>query len=242
LISKIKNRRDLSLIFLTLTSIFGLVLSLLFVGYLPVPEDDWAFRSLTAGSAFCAVCIVGVFAALFPRSCSKMSSFGKSNGDQENRSLIHEKNLRAHHPLCGNYSTHVLLIGNRRLCATCMGLSVGAFGVIVGTIMYFFGGFRVGAPHVLVLIGVLAVIAGLLQSALPKLSNGYSRFFFSIILIAGCFLMLVGLDAAVESITIDVFFVALSILLIMTKIAFSQRDHLETCSNCSMESCRLDRK
>jgi len=242
LISKIKISRDLTLIFLTMTSIFGLVLSLLSVGYPPILGDDWAFRSLTAGSAFCAVCILGIFAAFFPGSCSKMPSFGKNYGDQENRSLIHEKNLRAHHPLCGNYSTHVLHIGNRRLCATCTGLSVGAFGVIIGTIMYFFGGFRVGAPHVLVLIGGVAVIAGLLQSALPKLSNGYARFFFSIIFVAGCFLMLIGLDAAVENVTIDLFFVALSILLIMTKIAFSQRDHLETCSNCSMKSCRPDRK
>jgi len=242
LISKIKNPRDLTLIFLMVTSLFGLVLSHLFVVYPPVLGDYWEFRNFTAGSAFCAVCILGIFAALFPRSCSNTPSFGKSSRDQENRPPIHEKNLRAHHPLCGNYSNHVLHIENRRLCATCTGLSVGAFGVIVGTIIYFFGGFCVGAPHVLVLIGGLAVIAGLLQSALPKLSNGYARFFFSIIFVLGCFLVLVGLDAAVESITIDLFFVALSILLIMTKIAFSQRDHLETCSECSMESCRPDRK
>ena len=241
MISKTKKQSNLTLLFLTSTSLFGLFLSLLFVAYPPALEDYWAFRSLTTGSAFCAVCILGIFAALFPGSCSKTPSFGKGNGNEGTHSLIHEKNLQAHHPLCDNYSTHVLHFGDRKLCATCTGLSVGAFGVIVGTITYFFGGLRAGVPHVLVLIGGLAVIAGLLQSALPKSSKAYTRFFFSIVFVVGCFLMLVGLDAAIESITIDLFSVALSMLLILTKIALSQRDHLETCSQCAMESCRPDR-
>ena len=240
--SETKKYRDLTLSFLALTSIFGLLLSLLFAVYPPILEDDWAFRGLAAGSAFCAVCILGVFAALFPGSCSKMPSFEKNSGGEESHSSVHEKTSEAHHPLCDNYSTHVLHVGGRKICATCTGLSVGAFGVVVGAIMYFTGGFRVGVPHVLALIGGLAVVAGLLQSAMPKSCNGYARFFFSVIFVVGCFLMFTGLDAAAKSITIDLFFVALCVLLIMTKIAFSKRDHSEICSQCSRESCRPDRE
>jgi hypothetical protein len=83
---------------------------------------------------------------------------------------------------------------------------------------------------------------GLLQSALPKLSNGSTRFFASTIFVIGCFLMLVSLDEAVKNTSIDLFFVALCIFWIMTKIAFSQWDHQQTCSQCSTESCRQDKK
>jgi len=241
MISITKNHRDLTLSFLTLTSVFGLLLSLLFVVYPPVLDDDWVSRSLAAGFAFCAVCIFGIFAAFLPGSCSRKPSFGQDSGDEEPRSLVQEKTLEAHHPLCGNYSTHILHVGGRSLCATCTGLSVGAFGAVVGAIVYFFAGFRIGMPNVLALIGALAVVAGLLHSAMPKSSNGYARFFFSVVFVVGCFLLLVGLDATVESITIDLFFVALCVLLIMTKIAFSQRDHSEICLKCSSESCRPDR-
>ena len=241
MISKTKNHRDLTLAFLTLTAVFGLLLSLLFIVYPPVLEDDWAFRSWTAGLAFCAVCIFGIFVAFFPSSCSRRLSFGKDRGGEELHFLLHEKTLKGHHPLCGNYSTHILHVGGRSLCATCTGLSVGAFGAVVGAIVYFFAGFRIGMPSVLALIGALAVAAGLLQSAMPKSSNGYSRFCFSVVFVVGCFLLLVGLDAAVESLTVNLFFIALCVLLIITKIAFSQRDHSRICLQCSLESCRPDR-
>lgn len=239
--SESKKHYNLTVLFLMSTSIFGLFLSLFFVVYPPILEDDWPFRNLTVGSAFCAICILGIFAAVFPGSCSTIPNFGKRNRGDESQPVIHEKTLRAHHPSCENYSNHVLRVGNREFCATCTGLLVGASAVIIATIIYFFGGFRVGEPYILVSGGASAVIIGLLQSALPKSSNGYTRFFASVIFVVGCFLMLVSLDEAVKSIAIDLFSVALSILWIMTKIAFSQWDHHETCSQCSTGSCKQDR-
>jgi hypothetical protein len=82
----------------------------------------------------------------------------------------------------------------------------------------------------------------MLQSALPKLSTGVTRFFASILFVVGSFLLLVGIDGAVKNTSIDLFFVALSVLWIMTKIALSQRDHQQTCSQCTTESCRQDKK
>lgn len=229
---------NLTMLFLMAVSIFGLFLSLLFVVYPPTLKDDFAFRNLTVGLAFCAVCILGIFAALFPSSCSAFPNFEKRNrGDQSNPTM-HETTLRGHHQSCENYSTHILRIGKRKFCATCSGLIVGASIVLIGTSLYFFGSLRIGDPFTLVSVGAFAVIFGFLQSALPKLSNGSTRFFASTIFVIGCFLMLVSLDEAVKNTSIDLFFVALSILWIMTKIALSQWDHQQTCSQCSTESCK----
>ena len=233
---------NLTMLFLIAVSIFGLFLSLFFVVYPPKLEDDFAFRNLTVGSAFCAVCILGIIAALFPSSCSTIPNFEKRNRDEKSKTTMHETTLQAHHPSCENYSTHILRIGNRKFCATCSGLLVGASAVLIGTSLYFFGSLRIGEPFTLVSAGAFAVIFGLIQSALPKLSNGVTRFFASTIFVIGCLLMLVSLDEVVKNTSIDLFFVALCILWIMTKIALSQWDHQQTCSHCSTESCRQDKK
>jgi uncharacterized membrane protein len=240
--SERKKHYNLAMLFLVLTSIFGLLLSLFFVTYPPILEDDWGFRDLAVGSAFCAICILGIFAAIFPGSCSATPDFGKRNRNEKSYLLIHEKDLRAHHPSCDNYSTHILRVGKREFCATCTGLLVGALTAMVGAITYFSGSVQVGETRVLGIIGAAAVIVGFLQSAMPKSSNSITRFFASVSFVVGCFLVLVSLDEAVKSITIDLFFLALSILWIITKIAFSQSDHYETCSQCSTGSCGKKRK
>jgi hypothetical protein len=230
------------LAFLISVSIFGLVLSTFFVLHPSTFEDDFAYRNLTIGSAFSAVCVLGIFATLFPSSCFAILQFWKSNKNDHRKSKIHETILRAHHPSCENYFTHILSIGNMDFCATCSGLLVGATIVLFGTVLYFFASLRIGDPYMLVLIGAAGVALGLLQSALPKFSGGLTRFFASILFVVGTFLVLVSIDMVVKNTSIDLFFVALSVLWILAKITLSQRDHQQICSNCSVKSCRYSQK
>ena len=48
--------------------------------------------------------------------------------------------------------------------------------------------------------------------------------------------ILIGVDEALGSTSIDLFLVTLSVLWIITKMAFSRWDHQRTCSQC-FESC-----
>ena len=233
---------NLVLVFLMSVSIFGLMLSIFFVLHLSALEDEFAYRNLTIGSAFGTVCMLGILAALFPASCLTIPQFWERNKHDKHKLNIHETTLRAHHPSCENYSTHILSIGNIKFCATCSGLLVGATLVLFGTGLYFFGNLPIGDPTIFVLIGAAGVALGLLQSALPTFSGGLTRFFASILFVVGTFLMLVSIDAAVKNTSIDLFFVALSVLLILTKITLSQRDHQRTCSACSVKSCRYKKK
>ena len=207
------------LAFLIVVSLFGVILSSSFAFYPVEFGDDFAFRNLVVGSAFFVICVLGILAALFPSSCLAVPSFWKSIRREGAASNMHQESFRAHHPSCENFSSHILRIGRLELCATCSGLAVGAAVVLIGTVLYFFGAFSAGVPSILVLIGAVGVILGLLQSALPRFSKGFTRFFASIFFVVGAFLMLTGVDEALGSTSIDLFIVTLSVLWIMTKMA-----------------------
>ena len=231
----------LVLAFLISVSIFGLLLSNFFVYYTSL-EDAFAYRNLMIGSAFGAVCVWGIFVALFPDSRHAIAQFWKGKRHSRPNSTLHGTTFRAHHPSCDNYSTHILSIGNKKFCATCYGLIVGAIFALFGTSLYFFGGVCTGDPSILVLIGGAAVSLGLLQSAFPEFSCGLTRFLASNLFVVGAFLMLISIDGAVKNTSVDLFFIALNILWIQTKINLSQRDHIRICSNCSTESCGNNKK
>jgi hypothetical protein len=228
---------NLTLAFFIAVSIFGLFLSTFFVFHPFTLQDGLAHRKLVAGTVFSMLCVLGIFAAFFPSSCSAFPKFKKRNKQKNSTPAMHETAFQAHHPSCGNYSTHILIIGKTKFCATCSGLLVGATFVLLGTGLYFFGSYRLGDPFLLFSVGVAGVALGLIQSALPKFSGGLARFLASVLFVLGTFLMLVGVDDAVKNVSIDIFFVALSVLWILTKIALSQRDHQRICSQCSRESC-----
>jgi hypothetical protein len=230
------EQENINLYFLIVVSVFGLLLSIFFVVHPASIKDNFPFRNLVAGSAFSIICISGILAALFPSSCQTITKILKSNKNGD-RSEGHETTLTAHHPSCDNYSAHILSIGNMKFCATCSGLMAGATFVLLGTALYFFGNLRIGEPSTLVWVGTAGVTLGLLQSAFPKFSNGLTRFLASALFVVGTFLLLVSINDATKNVSIDLFFIAVSLLWILTKIALSQRDHQNICSLCT-KKCR----
>lgn len=239
----IKNLHSkLTLAFLVVVSVFGLMLSIFFVVSPFTSEENAVFRNLVAASAFSLLCILGIFAALLP-NLRKIASKRKDDTRYNLHDWeINESNFVAHHPSCGEFSSHLLKIGNKELCATCSGLLVGAVIALLGTVLWFSWNLRIGEPFKLVLVGSIAVALGLLQSALPRLSNGIIRFFGSTVFVLGAFLMFVSINEASKNILIDFFFIAVSLLWIMTKIAFSQNDHQQICSECSRYLCKNYKK
>jgi hypothetical protein len=235
--------RNLTLLFLVSVSIFGLLLSIVFAVYPPKLEDNFAFRNLTVGSAFAAVCVLGIFAVLYPDSCSGILGFEKRDRNEHSARRVHELALRGHHPTCEGYSSHVLCIGDRRFCATCSGLLVGAIVVLVGIGMYFFGNLRIGEkPFMLVSVGAVGLVLGLFYPLVPRFCNGFTRFFAGTLLAVGSFLILVSMEEAAANTSIDLFFVALSVLWIFTRVSLSQWEHQRTCSHCSFVSCTVQKE
>ena len=147
--------------------------------------------------------------------------------------------LRGHHVGCAPYSTHVIHIGNKVFCATCSGLLVGAVIVLVCVGLVFFGNLTISEnPFVPVAAGVAGVIAGLLYPVVPaRFQHGFTRFLAGVLLAVGSFLILAGVEEAVASFSLDIFFVVFSVLWLATKMSLSQWEHRRLCTRCSASSC-----
>jgi hypothetical protein len=245
-----RKHGNLILYFLVSVSFFGLILAAFLALYPPISQEDFAWRKPLVGSAFSAVCVLGILAVFFPNQCSRFFDMGKREknpnrffGFKRNASISHTttSTLRGHHPQCGRFSTHVFGLGEWIFCATCSGLFSGAVFALVGVALYFFGNLQVGQNAFrMVLVGAVGVVFGLLQSPLPMLQNGFIRLFSSAFFIVGTFLILVGIEELAHSTSVDFFFVVLSVFWLMTRISLSQWDHERVCSKCPLDSCSLE--
>ena len=228
-----------SLIFLILVSLFGLALSLVLV-IMPagLHSDGFILRKLLVGFVFGTLCLLGIFASTYPSSCSRVFNYEKKMQTQEENARTRNFSIRGHHPTCGNYSAHILRLDDRILCATCTGFCVGAIFALIGIGLFFFGSFSFGTkPFIEIIIGVIAVSVGLLHSILPGFRAGVLRFIASAFFAAGSFMILASVEDALQSTSIDFFFVLLSVLWLVTDTALSRWDHRRICFRCTSESC-----
>jgi hypothetical protein len=228
---------NLTLLFLVTVSIFGLVLLIVFVVNPPKLADDFAFRKAVVGSTFGAVCVLGIIGGLYPHSCSRILDFEKQGRNTPASSKSRGQTFQGHHPNCGSFSSHVLRIGERRFCATCSGLVLGAIITLFGIGTFFFGdvGMTEGLP-LLVSVGAVEVTLGLLHPTALRLKS-HARFLAGTLFVVGSFLVLVSVEVSARSTLIDLFFVALSVLWILTKVSLSKWEHQRICSRCPLESC-----
>ena len=129
------------LVFSVVISTFGLATAVVFTLVSPtIIIENFPWRKPIIGSIFASICLCGMIAVLFPEKCSEIfDSQGKSN-----LATPHVKNVnscavvRGHHPDCGEFSSHVLKLGEHALCAACTGLFLGAIMALVGTTSCFF--------------------------------------------------------------------------------------------------------
>jgi hypothetical protein len=227
-----------SLMFLIFVSLFGLALSFVFVTMSGGTFlDGFGLRKPLVGLVFGTLCLLGIFASIYPSSCSRIFDYEKTMSGDQKRNL-QDISIRGHHPTCKNYSAHILKANGRTLCATCSGFSLGAIISLIGVGLFFFGPFSFGAkPYIVMIVGGLTVSVGLLHSTLPGFRIGFSRFIASAFFALGSFLILASVEDALQNTSIDFFFVLLSVLWLVTDTALSRWDHRRICSKCTSESC-----
>jgi hypothetical protein len=235
------NRKlaSFTLLFLVSVSFFGLALAVFFAVNPPAVQEDFALRKAAVGSALGVICVLGIFAVLYPESCAGIAGLKKQGETVHSFGGARGRVLRGHHVDCTPYATHVMHVGDRVLCASCSGLLVGAVIVIVCTGLVFFGNLLISEePFVPVAVGVAGVLAGLLYPVVPvRFQRGFTRFLAGILLATGSFLIVAGVEEAAGSFSLDFFFVALSVLWLATKMSLSQWEHRRTCARCSESSC-----
>jgi hypothetical protein len=213
------------LIFAISVSIFGLFTVLIIGINPPMIYGSFFWRKPLIGSIFSLICVLGIFAALFPKQCSQTFHFRKENMNLTS----HRIHATSHHPDCEKFSAHVIHVRNHMLCAACTGLLLGAIIALAGTAFYFFNGWHIEeVSFPAVLIGTVDIVLGFLQLKF----RGFIRLILNMFFVLGAFLILIGIDELTESLFVDFFLAALIVFWILTRIQLSQWDHWRICSSC----------
>jgi hypothetical protein len=232
-------RLNIMLLFSLIVSHFGLLAILALALHPPTLQEPIFWRKPLIGSIFTVICVVGSIAIFFPQKCSEAShSLNKEKKVPSPRNpsnSITAIKFRGHHPDCGRFRAHVIQRNGEIACAACSGLLLGSILAVMGAIIYFFVGWDLThAGLSLVLIGQGGIFLGFVQFKF----EGYSRLVLNTWFVLGAFLILVGIDAIVENLLIDLYVVITIAFWIWTRILISQWDHMRICNSCSV-SCEL---
>lgn len=196
------------------------------------------------GSVFGVICFLGITAGVYPSRCSRTLHFRKKL-----RSRVHYDaepasgeeritSFEGHHPGCGKFSAHVFQLGDKKYCAGCTGLVVGATISLLGTPVYFFTGSFLGEmAMVLFWLGFTGVTLGLLQYNLFGIYGSFVHLSLNIVFVTGAFLLLIGIEEITSNLVLEIYLVTLTLYWILARILLSEQEHRRICAACGLESC-----
>ncbi len=212
-----------------------------------VSQESFVPRKPLIGVLFISVCIFGILAVIFPNQCSRAFNVGRRERGRDDvygfKGVIvskrEQQKLSGHHPQCGHFASHVFSVYDKKFCATCSGLFLGAVFATFGAVAYFFGNWQIEpATARLIWVGTVGVFLGLLQPLVITFQRSSVKVISGSLIALGSFLIIVGIDELVKNVFVDVFLVFLSVFWLVTRIALSQWEHEKTCSSCSsLPSC-----
>ena len=237
--------------FLMGISFFALSLIVLFTIFPPAIQESPPWGKTLVGSMFALVCILGMTAVFFPTECSRAIGHGRvksaatriletKGGDIGVSYLAGVRLVHGHHPPCHLFDGHEFHLSGRTFCAGCIGLLIGAIAVLIGTVVYFFTGLPIdrSAHPLFIAPGILGVLLALLQFHVINVQHAAARLLINAFFVVATFLILVGVDLLLHSLTLDLLAVSFSVFWLYTRISLSNWDHERICSSCSV-SCEF---
>jgi hypothetical protein len=220
---------------------FSILASLTF--FPPEVTEYFSWRKPVIGLIFSIICVLGILAVFSPNKCLRILNVSKKNrviGSDLANFVSHGKSdsLAGHHPTCGNFDAHIFFIKGKAVCAACSGLLLGGILALLGAAVYFFGNRPVAEnSSSMVLLAIVGVILGLFQFKF----SGLIRLSINTLFVIGTLLILIGIDAALNSLFFDMFVVCLILFWLATRIYLSKWDHERICSDCEIENCKIRR-
>lgn len=221
-------------------SVFGLLTTLMFILFPPIPVENLPWRKPLIGTIFIVICTSGGVASFFPRKCSEQFDPHKEKGQMTSQVRNEDSYLtvKGHHPTCKEFSAHIMQARGHTLCAACTGLFLGALIAILGAVLYFFLGLEFQlSNYLMVPIGLISVAAGFFQLKF----KGAVRSMLNALFVVGACLILTGMDMTLKNVFLDIYLLGLILFWIWTRILLSQWDHIRICQNCKLD-CRLKEK
>lgn len=203
-------------------SLAGLIFLVFF--YLYSVDNNNPFKIIFI-ITFITICILGILASLYPSFCLRFLNMDKITlSECENKIII----FHGHHPDCGIFKEHVFNFKNKKYCVGCSGLLTGAFMAILTCLCYLI----YGALEFLFWLGVIVVLASLMQLILFSIENKWVKFLSNLGLVWGSSLILIGILEN-KNVFIAVYFLFLIFAWIITRTALSEENHAQICDKCS---------
>jgi hypothetical protein len=194
--------------------------------------DGLLWRKPIIGLILTIICLFGMIAAISPGRCSRVFS-PKRRGETEPHEAGGRPNcpairFKGHHPDCGGFKPHTINICDKTLCAACTGLLIGALLILPGVALYFFLGWDISTGIWGLMAGQFGVCLGLFQFKF----RGYARLLANTLLVASCFIILIGVEGIARSLVLDLYTIALILFLLYTRVIISSWDHRRICMGC----------
>ncbi len=215
------------LVFLVVAAIVGLAVVPVLALSPNFTSLEVAFGQPLIGGLFSTLCVLGIFASLYPVKCKGM--FGKS---QNPAAVAREVKIVGHHPDCEKYNLNRIQFAGRSVCAACAGLLVGAVVALGAVGDYFFVGTGVGVGSVLLLLLCEAfILVGVAQIFFKSYVKALVNLFF----VVGSSVALIEVDLLANNLLLNLYMLGLIAFMLWLRIALSEWHNRRTCQNC--QSC-----
>ncbi len=218
--------------FLIFVTFFGLLLLVAMYLWSLKPETSYYSQNPMILSIFIMICIMGILAAIYPSKCAGFFKFrNEINVTSSNGNSIR---FSGHHPDCGKFKHHTIIIYGKRYCPGCLGLSIGAFLAIVGILFYYFSGLTGEHGQIYFYIGIIIVLFTMILIIFFNMGKRI-KFILNLALVLGSFLILLGVSLK-GNILVEIYFLILISFWIFTRIRVSQTHHEKVCHDCLKEA------
>jgi hypothetical protein len=179
--------------------------------------------------------VIGILLALKPGwhkniiNREQMPNSPKSN----RKTTIHRA---GHHPVCEQFSGHVLQTKNYTLCAGCSGLATGAIISSILMSIFFLLPSTISKPTLVLMIFFgLGLVAFNFIQVTNHMYNAVLHFFSNAALMLGFFFTVIGVFFLTANIYYGLIVILFSFLWLETRIQLSNWHHEYICRNCEKE-------
>jgi len=180
---------------------------------------------------FVSICVLGAVATLFPRRCSPEIQVTGDLHASRYTDVLGIRVIHGHHSDCKALSNHEILLGEKRICAGCLGLLAGSFIAVILTATQAIQ--RMPIPLQFGYLGLAFVAAGIVYSVVIPGSPPFLRTVLNAFLVTGFALVYLVLTSVRD---LGLMGISLSIFWMYTRIRLSRWSHERLCTGCD-EPC-----
>lgn len=180
---------------------------------------------------FVVLCALGAVATLFPRKCSPEIRVTGDLHPSRYTDVLGIRVIHGHHSDCSGFSNHEIRLGEKRICAGCLGLLAGSLIAISITVAQAI--LNIPVPPQSGLLGLAFVAAGLAYSVMIPGSPPVLRTVLNVFLVTGFALVYLVLTSVRG---LGLMGISLGVFWMYTRIRLSRWSHGRLCAGCD-EPC-----